>query len=63
MNRREDPVYLVRMEGDFFLFDMPRSHRAPLPTGRFLFVVFDPRTLEKMDISLSGSGSQAPFDR
>lgn len=61
MDRREDPVYLVRMEGEFFLFDMPRSHRAPVPTGRFLFVVFDPRTLEKMDISLSDSDHRPPM--
>jgi hypothetical protein len=61
MDRREDSVYLVRMEGEFFLFDMPRPHSAPLPTGRFLFVVFDPRTLGKMDMSLSGSDHRPPM--
>jgi hypothetical protein len=61
MDRREDPVYLVRMEGKFSLHDMPRPHRAPLPTGRFLFVVFDPRTLQRMDISLSGSDHRPPM--
>ena len=60
MNRREDPVYLVRMEGDFFV-NMPRPHSTPLPTGRFLFVVFDPRTLGSMDVSLSGSDDRPPM--
>lgn len=61
MDRREDPIYLVRMEGEFFLFDVPRPRNAPLPTGRFLFVVFDPRTLGKMDMSLSGSDHRPPM--
>jgi hypothetical protein len=54
---REDPVYLVRMEGEFFL-DMPRPSGSPLPIGRFLFVVFDSATLGSTDISLSGSDSR-----
>ena len=61
MDRRDDPVYLVRMQGEFSLFDMPRSHLAPVPTGRFLFVVFDPQTLGSMDISLSSSDHRPPM--
>jgi len=61
MDRRDDPVYLVRMQGEFSLFDMPRPHRAPVPTGQFLFVVFDPQTLGSMDISLSGSDHRPPM--
>lgn len=61
MDRRADPVYLVRMEGEFSIFDVPRPRRAPVPTGRFLFVVFDPQTLGRMDISLSGSDHRPPM--
>jgi hypothetical protein len=61
MDRRMDRVYLVRMEGEFLLFDVPRPHQAPVPAGRFLFVVFDPRTLGKMDLSLSGSDHRPPM--
>jgi len=60
MDRRDDPVYLVRMQGEFFV-NMPRPHFTPLPTGRFLFVVFDPRTLGSMDISLSSSDHRPPM--
>jgi hypothetical protein len=60
MDRRDDPVYLVRMQGEFFL-NMPRPHGTPLPIGRFLFVVFDPRTLGSMDVSLSGSDHRPPL--
>jgi hypothetical protein len=48
------------MQGEFFV-NMPRPHGTPLPTGRFLFVVLDPRTLGSMDISLSGSDNRPPM--
>jgi hypothetical protein len=60
MDRRDDPVYLVRMQGEFFS-NMPRPPGTPLPTGRFLFVVLDPRTLGSMDISLSDSDHRPPM--
>jgi hypothetical protein len=60
MAGRDDPVYLVRMRGEFF-HNMPRPHGTPLPTGRFLFAVFDARTLGVTDISLSGSDHRPPM--
>jgi hypothetical protein len=35
------------------------ARMAPLPTGRFLFAIFDARTLGVTDISLSGSDARS----
>jgi hypothetical protein len=45
-------VYLVVMKGNFTLSNAPRPPQSKAPTGHYLVIAFDPKTLELVGLSL-----------
>ena len=46
-------VYLVVIEGNFTLYNVPRPPGSTAPTGHYLTATFNPSTFQMMDLGLS----------
>ena len=54
-------VYLVIMEGNFTLTDVPTLAKSQAPTGHYLTVTFDPATFQIIDLGLTNTSPVAAF--